>query len=572
VTFNELISDATVIADDWDVAGVTGEAFSSTTNGDTANDADIYITFADGVLDTASTPTLSYTQDDPTDSDVEDLAGNRLADFAAAATVDQAAPVVLSWETADLNSDGFIDAIHVIFNEAILDTTFIANDWDVAGVAGEAFSSTTNGDTADDADLYITFTDGVHDTGAIPNLTYTQDDPTDADVEDLAGNLLASVASGSWWDSQWQYRTKITFTGNNPAGTENLDSFPVLVSLTASEVDFDKIKAGGADIRFVDDDDSTALEYQIESWNDGSKTATVWVNVPRIDQGSTTDNIYLYYDNPAATAASSTATWNTDYQGVWHLNEGTGVTAVDATGNTNDAAPVNNPTASTGKAGLGGALTFFSSSELSIGADASLDLSTYSDWTISAWVRPTDYTGVKWPVVYTYGDFDASLGLTVEQGTDGLIENWSNNSTLRQSNTAVTFNAWNHIAISRTGTTTTFYLNGVADGSGSSPAIGASGRATVIGGNTLDPDDQFLGLIDEVRISAGSSTSASRSAEWMSAQYSSMNLTFNTYSAEESKRIPMSDKTAPVVLTRDTADLDGDGSIDALRRTFSESI
>ena len=75
------ISDATVTADDSDVAGVTGEAFSSTTNGDTANDADIYITFADGVQDTAATPTLSYTQDDPTDADVEDFASNRLADF-----------------------------------------------------------------------------------------------------------------------------------------------------------------------------------------------------------------------------------------------------------------------------------------------------------------------------------------------------------------------------------------------------------------------------------------------------------------------------------------------------------
>ena len=82
-----------------------------------------------------------------------------------------AAPVVLTRETADLDGDGFIDAIHVTFNEAISDATVTADDWDVAGVTGEAFSSTTNGDTADDADIYITFADGVLDTAATPTLS-----------------------------------------------------------------------------------------------------------------------------------------------------------------------------------------------------------------------------------------------------------------------------------------------------------------------------------------------------------------------------------------------------------------
>ena len=95
---------------------------------------------------------------------------------------------------------------------------------DVAGVSGEAFSSTTAGDTADDADIYITFADGVLDTGATPNVTYTQDDPTDADVTDLAGNKLASSDSQPWWDTSWLNRTKITF--DNTSSAENLTDFP----------------------------------------------------------------------------------------------------------------------------------------------------------------------------------------------------------------------------------------------------------------------------------------------------------------------------------------------------------
>ena len=65
----------------------------------------------------------------------------------------QSAPVITARETVDLDADGFIDAIHVSFDRAILDASVTAGDFDVGGVTGEAFSSTTAGDTADDADI-----------------------------------------------------------------------------------------------------------------------------------------------------------------------------------------------------------------------------------------------------------------------------------------------------------------------------------------------------------------------------------------------------------------------------------
>ena len=299
--------------------------------------------------------------------------------------------------------------------------------------------------------------------------------------------MATNTPDPTWWNASWLNRTKITF--DNSSSSENLADFPLLVSLSSANVDYAKIKAGGADIRFVDND-GTLLNYEIGSWDDGTETASIWVKVQQIDQSSSTDYIHLYYNNSTATDASSTATWNSDYQGVWHLNEGTGDLAIDATANTNDATANNNPVASTGKVGLGGALTFFSTSELNIAADASLDLSTYSDWTISAWVKPTSYAGLKWPLVYSYGIYDASLGLTVKEGMDGLIENWINDSALLKSNTVTMFNDWNHIAISRDATsdTTTFYLNGIADGSGANISISAGGQASFIGGDSFASD------------------------------------------------------------------------------------
>ena len=78
-----------------------------------------------------------------------------------------------------------------------------------------------------------------------------------------------------WWDTDWLDATKITF--DNSASSEDLLNFPVLVSLTTAEVDFSKIQANGADIRFVDDD-GTLLDYEIEAWDDtpGSESATAF--------------------------------------------------------------------------------------------------------------------------------------------------------------------------------------------------------------------------------------------------------------------------------------------------------
>ncbi|MBN1384350.1 MAG: Ig-like domain-containing protein [Elusimicrobia bacterium] len=96
---------------------------------------------------------------------------------------DYTAPVIQSRETCDLDSDGYIDAIRIVFNENIEDATVVATDFDVAGVTGEAFSPNTNGDTNDDSDIYITFTDGILGTDATPNVSYTQ-----GSLEDLSTN------------------------------------------------------------------------------------------------------------------------------------------------------------------------------------------------------------------------------------------------------------------------------------------------------------------------------------------------------------------------------------------------
>lgn len=92
ITFNKAISDATVVAVDFDVAGYADEAFSGTTNSDVANNNVIYITFTEGLtLDTGAVPNVTYTI-----GTLADAVGNPVATGTVAAT-DKALPIVTKW-------------------------------------------------------------------------------------------------------------------------------------------------------------------------------------------------------------------------------------------------------------------------------------------------------------------------------------------------------------------------------------------------------------------------------------------------------------------------------------------
>ena len=63
-------------------------------------------------------------------------------------------------------------------------------------------------------------------------------------------------------------------------------------------IDYSQTQNNGEDLRFFDAN-GTALSYDIEQWNE-SGDSYVWVRVPKIDAGSTTDSIWMYYGNAVA--------------------------------------------------------------------------------------------------------------------------------------------------------------------------------------------------------------------------------------------------------------------------------
>jgi len=115
--------------------------------------------------------------------------------------------------------------------------------------------------------------------------------------------LLSFISpSLAWWNDSWTYRKPITI--DNTGNSNDLTNYQVLIVLNSTNFDFSKANSDGSDIRFIDSDDTTKLNYWIEEWDSTNQEAKIWVNVTSIP-ASSTKTIYMYYGNSDATSESN---------------------------------------------------------------------------------------------------------------------------------------------------------------------------------------------------------------------------------------------------------------------------
>jgi hypothetical protein len=104
------------------------------------------------------------------------------------------------------------------------------------------------------------------------------------------------------WLTGWQYRRPITI--NNSSNSNSLTDYQISVTLnTQSLISAGKMRSDGGDIRFIDSNGTTLLNYWVESGINTSSTY-IWVKVPSIPANST-KTIYVYYGNSSATSQSN---------------------------------------------------------------------------------------------------------------------------------------------------------------------------------------------------------------------------------------------------------------------------
>lgn len=339
--------------------------------------------------------------------------------------------------------------------------------------------------------------------------------------------------SESQWLAGYTYRKLITINHNQVSGGVDLTNFPFLISLTHNDLR-STVSGGyvqsinGWDIAFTSSDQTTLLNFELEKYVSTTGQIVFWVQIPTLS-ASVNTNVYMYYDNASIVAnQSSKNTWNANYVGVWHMNNGN-----DATVNSNNGT-VNGGAVPGGSGFIGNGCSFNGiDGYLSVADNATLDMNT--SVTLSAWVKQT--TIASYDRIIAKSTAANALpytiyGLMTDDAQHTRFElSKSGGQTAINGTGSITTNTWYYAVSTYNGTTRALYLNGNLVGSDAT-VTGNFDTNTVpltIGcsGYTSSTKINFLnGIIDEARVSK-----TALSQGWVKTEYNNQSnpLSFSTF-------------------------------------------
>jgi len=378
-----------------------------------------------------------------------------------------------------------------------------------------------------------------------------------------------STAGGSL--TGWQCWRKITF--NTSAINTDLWYFPALVKLESGGpnlfFDYTKTKPLGADIRFYDAD-LTSLNYEIETWDDASGNSYIWVKIPQLNANSTSDYIWMYYNNPAAPDGQQPqAVWTNGYAAVWHMNNdptGPAPQIKDSTGNAHHGTANGSMTLTDLVNGaIGTALDFDGSNDYISVGDAP-DLRGNQNLTLSLWFNSDRSSYQK---IITKSMSSSSKDWELAVGSDGSVvfegEVGGSDFNLTSIANVVSANTWAfYTAVLDKANNDLWLYRGssqVADNTAPVNWSDSTADGVDIGRRQYSGyagAQYFNGPIDEIRIA-----NTVRSPEWIGAEYLNQNNPFNFITVEAEQGDFCAGLPPPVVTQcSDSTDNDGDSRFD----------
>ncbi len=313
--------------------------------------------------------------------------------------------------------------------------------------------------------------------------------------------LTAEIAFGQL--SGYDFRKLLTVDNTKVSGASSLTNFPVLLSLTDSDLATvanggKVLNANGYDIAFTSSDGITQLDHELESYNATTGQLLVWIRFPSLSATVDTD-FYIYFRNASQTTDQSvSSTWDNDYQVVMHLDD-----LDDATSNANNG--TNSGTTITSGV-IGNARAFINNQNdfISIADDPTLDIT--GNITISAWVNATNFGDT--PDLITKGTYTQAYSTWIRSG--GTIRFATDGSTVTSSG-SITSGTNAYIVFTKSGSGRTIYINGSPAGSDGSTASFSTNNSPL----TISTASYALtGFVDEMRIS-----DIARSEDWISTEY-----------------------------------------------------
>ena len=346
-----------------------------------------------------------------------------------------------------------------------------------------------------------------------------------------------SAFATTWWNTSWSYRKQITF--NNASQSANLTNFPVGVFLKTTNFTFSEAQAALQDIRFIDNGGSTALPYEIVAVV-ANTSAEIWVNVPQVDASSSTDFIYMYYGNGAASDAQNvTGTWNSNYIAVYHMNDNPDTSHIkDSTADnwTGTKQGAGHPAVGTGilDTSVGKAQVFPYPGNTNDQINCGTGLTSLNIGTVEAMFQAQTTN----KVMVSNGNWGTDVNgfnCTIRQNhIFGEVCNATANTRI-EGGTTVTNNATNYYAFSWEGVNSylNLYLNGASDATHVKQVVNPvcttySLRIGLDGAQSGSATYCYDKVLDEIRIS-----NIARPATWVAATYLTLHDTFNTFGTEE---------------------------------------
>ena len=376
-------------------------------------------------------------------------------------------------------------------------------------------------------------------------------------VVTMCVGLSPQPVDAAWWNTDWLYKCDITIL--NGAYAENLLEFPVGVFLDNTNFDFSQAQPDGDDIRFLDSDGATELDYEVVSWSAVTEYAEIWVEVPQVDASSDTDYITMYWGNDACANGEDVAgTWNTGYVAVYHMNDNpadsTRILDSTANGNTGTKKGAGEPVEA---AGLVGEAQDFDGSNDYVRVANNATIQMVESMTVEVAFRSdSDFTvsqDLVAKVRYSTWYDGWALGLNTTKQLYMINARNINEGTgvIYSAANAIQPNTNYVVAGTRTRTYQTIYRDGVQLNQEVSfdAEMGNANRDLGIGiYNDNFTSRPFNGLISELRIS-----NVARSASWIAATNKTLRDEYISYGAVSGK--PLAPTNFAAVVSGNNIDL-----------------
>jgi len=314
----------------------------------------------------------------------------------------------------------------------------------------------------------------------------------------------------AWWNGDWAFRKEITFdlspTGADIPGAPA--DVPILIRLSLANFQyFADAKPDGSDFVFIAGDDKTPLKFHIDRFDAQAQIAFVWVRMPHLTGGATTDKIFLYYGNKKATSGADPAgTYDTNQALVYHFGAPASAPQ-DSTGYKSEPTKFD---AEVSPASLiGGGVKFAGGQVISIPANGAVHLAAGKGFTVSAWVRFEGAQSDAYVAQLADQGKELVLGLNGTQAYARYSGGTGAATTVQQTG-QMTAGEWHHLAMRIGDGRITLLVDG-ADAAHTNVEPQEIGGTLTIGGAAAG-GHFYSGEMDELEVA-----NIVRSADWIKA-------------------------------------------------------